>query len=180
MKKQNTKLVYFLRGLGFGIVFVTAVVGISSSRKSNKEIVTQELSREEIIEKAKEIGMVEGVDMKIDALLDATPTPEATEQSSASTESSTPEATKTPVSETPAATDKPSNEISKKSFTIKSGQPAEAVAKKLKNEGLIDDEKAFHTFLKDNKYATKLIAGRHEITIGGDYETIAKELCENK
>ncbi|MDO5293966.1 MAG: hypothetical protein Q4F05_14600 [bacterium] len=195
--KKNTKLAYFLRGLGFGIVFVTAVVGISGNNKDTKgdttNTVTKEMTREEFIEKAKEIGMVEGVDMKLDAILDATATPEASavaEKQEA--ESATAEPTKAPVktkspgqteaptkTETPAKTGVPAMTVEdgKKLFTIKEGQPATEVVRELVKAGLVDDEKEFHKFLQENDYLTKIIAGDHKITIDASYKTIAKELC---
>ncbi|MDO5522264.1 MAG: hypothetical protein Q4G58_17350 [bacterium] len=203
--RKNTKLAYFLRGLGFGIVFVSAVVGISGNSKSQKgdkaNTVVRDMTREEIIKKAKEIGMVEGVDMKLDAILDATATPDtgATPTSAENKEaSSKPEASKAPVdtnkasavpSKAPSKTNKPSSsdqpvdqsvvkvEDGKKLFTIKEGQPATEVVRGLVDAGLIDDEKAFHKFLQENKYLTKIIAGDHKITLDGSYKTIAKELC---
>ena len=74
---QKMKLAYFLRGLGVGMVFVTVVMAVSM--KENKTIVQKEMTKEQIIQKAKEYGMTEGIGMKVDQIFDATQTSEPTQ-----------------------------------------------------------------------------------------------------
>ena len=164
---QKMKLAYFLRGLGVGMVFVTVVMAVSM--KENKTIVQKEMTKEQIIQKAKEYGMTEGIGMKVDQLLDATPNPEATEVQNQKKEKDRKEkAQENPSVETGAT----------KKFEVFSGQTAAEVAKEIENQGLVDDAEQFHKFLNEEGYTTKLIAGKHKILIDSSYEQIAKQLCE--
>lgn len=160
---QKMKLAYFLRGLGVGMVFVTVVMAVSM--KENKTIVQKEMTKEQIIQKAKEYGMTEGIGMKVDQIFDATQTSEPTQA---------------PKEE---AQEKPTEEIlvepgATKKFEVFSGQTAGEIAKELENQGLVEDAEQFHKFLDEEGYTTKLIAGKHNISINGSYEQIAKQLCE--
>ena len=63
-----TKILYFLRGLGVGIVVTTLVVTIHNATKPASSI-NNGMSKEEIMEKAKEYGLVEPIDNKLDEIL---------------------------------------------------------------------------------------------------------------
>lgn len=69
MKKRDiTKIVYFLRGLGIGIIVTIIIVSIHDSRKPVSSQKTP-MSKEEIIEKAKEYGLVDAIDKKLNEIL---------------------------------------------------------------------------------------------------------------
>lgn len=72
--RKRTKLVYFLRGLGVGIM-VTVIVLCLHAAIEPKSTDRDSMTREEIIEKAKEYGLVEPLDNKLNQVLGtATPT----------------------------------------------------------------------------------------------------------
>ena len=52
-----------------------------------------------------------------------------------------------------------------------------AVAKILENQGVIDDYAKFDTYLNDKGYATRILVGTVDVTVGDDYKTIAQALC---
>ena len=85
MKKPDmTKIAYFLRGLGIGILVTIIIVTIHDSRGGTTKKETS-MSKEEIIVKAKEYGLVEPIDNKLDQIL-ATATPKADDNGSKSLE----------------------------------------------------------------------------------------------
>ena len=163
----NTKLVYFLRGLGIGIVFGTVVISISGKHNETTQVIKQEMTKEEILAKAKEYGYVEGVDSKVDSLLDQN----EAKQSEAPVKTAEPIQTAEP---TQKPTKAPVKEVE---FKIKVGETASSVAKRLAKAGFVDDAEAFKNYLIEQGYATKLIAGKHTITSGSTYKRIAKALC---
>ena len=69
MKKPDvTKIVYFLRGVGIGIIVTVLILTIY---KAGEPVSTmkQPMTKEEIIEKAKEYGLKEPIDTKLDEIL---------------------------------------------------------------------------------------------------------------
>ena len=119
-------LKYYLRGLGVGIVVTAVIMGIALGGKK------QELSNEEIKERAKELGMIEESTVLADAAAnfqaelnkenENNKEPEATPtQSPEPTAEPTPEATQEP---TPSATIEPSATPS----PIKTSEPSQAPA----------------------------------------------------
>lgn len=171
---KHTKLAYFLRGLGCGILFVTILMTVSARKSEKQDAAVQlvELSKEEIIAKAKEYGMEEGVGMKVDQLLDAT-------QSQEPTESPKPEETvDTKHTEVPKATSTPEVEsASELEFEVESGQSSREIADALEKIGLVEDAQEFNQYLEEYGYSTKIKAKTHHIPAGSSYKTIAKQLC---
>ncbi len=68
MKKTDiSKITYFLRGLGIGII-VTCLILVIHNGREEVSSTDSSLTREEIIEKAKEFGLVEPIDNKLDKI----------------------------------------------------------------------------------------------------------------
>lgn len=175
MKKRNKiTFGYFLRGLGIGILFTTIICIIHTNRLQ-KEYTP--LSQEEIIEKAKEYGMVEALDQTLDALekeennkAQSTPAP-ATELPT----TSSPENEKTESNMKEDNTqDKEDNKVTLERIEIEKGDSLKEVARKLKEVHIIEDEGAFKEYFNRKKLGSKVMIGTYNIPIGYSYSDIAK------
>lgn len=60
------------------------------------------------------------------------------------------------------------------SITVSAGSGSETLAASLLRAGLIDDSKAFNTYMVDNGYSTKIRVGTFSIPVGSTYEEICK------
>lgn len=157
------KFKYYLRGLGVGIIFTTLVMSISCVIHNNN------LSDEEIIEKAIELGMV-------------MPESQSESESEAQSESeSQSEPEVTTESQQPSETEAESEtnqtvhvETVQYILHINSGDSSWAIAKELYKNGMIDSQTAFSKYMSENGYAKRLRAGTYTITKGMTYEEIAE------
>ncbi len=190
------KFSYFLRGLGVGIVFAAIIllIGNAGADKAN-------LTDEEIISKAKQLGLVEAgkSDAEIDALFDessadadkasdestgestkAEATTEETTTKEATTEEATTEEATTEDATTKEATTeaKKSDKKSKKkdvTFVINQGMYSEELAALLYYYGVIDDADKFNDYLCYNHgYSERLQPGTYTVKQGADYDKIAR------
>lgn len=181
------KLTYFLRGLGVGIIF--AAVVFFTAYQTDKERMTDA----EIINRAKELGMVEKEDPLKDLLstqadmagdkgeskedaenaaLDST-TANSTEDSSATDE-------KTKMESTTEGTTETSAESKKGTVTIKidGGSSSYTVCQKLQTAGLIEDANEFDAYLVKNGYASRLRVGEYTLKQGMSFADIAAAISE--
>ncbi len=187
------KLKYYLRGLGIGILATVLILGISHSR-------SKPMSDEEVIQRAKELGMVESTylsQLNQDNLAEdpaeepsdseqmngAEPeTPEEPEQPA---EPETPEEPEQPAEpETPEEPEQPTEpenpeipEVPEESeyviFEIVRGQSSTTICRNLESAGLIEDATAFDRYLSRNGYDKRLQADTFEILKGASEEEIA-------
>lgn len=193
------KLKYYLRGLGAGILFSVLVFVFVVSLNEN------ELTDAEIIQRAKQLGMVEKTDSAIDMeklrgesqpTLEPTPT-HVPITVPTSTPSPTPNVTLAPtevpetlpevndiVTPTPteAAVISPTPAIEEKQnevsayIEIKGGMRSEDICALIKNAGLIDDAVSLNAYLIQNGYAEQLRVGKFELHNNMSFEEIAKHL----
>lgn len=191
------KLKYYLRGLGIGILVTTVILSLAGVGRKN-------MTDEEVVKRAKELGMVESTllsdlpdQTKTDevrptepeiSLQPETSEPEAGPESeeSASTPETpeapeeTPEAPKeTPVApeETPVSPEDGNPDIpagETVTMVIGRGESSTTVSKNLKRAGIVEDAAAFDRFLCNNGYDKKIITGTYEIPYGASEEEIAK------
>lgn len=191
------KLKYYLRGLGIGILVTTVILSLAGVGRKN-------MTDEEVVKRAKELGMVESTllsdlpdQTKTDevrptepeiSLQPETSEPEAGPESeeSASTPETpeapeeTPEAPKeTPVApeETPVSPEDGNPDIpagETVTLVIGRGESSTTVSKNLKRAGIVEDAAAFDRFLCNNGYDKKIITGTYEIPYGASEEKIAK------
>lgn len=187
------KITYFLRGLGIGIIFSALILSIAF--RSSNSTMTDEM----VIERAKELGMMEAGDSDdaLDQLLsqkeDTTGEANSEEQGEKasteeqSSEADTTEAASTQEQTTEAATteeqttEKAATEEKKKesktvSVTISRGMYSELVAEKLASLGVIDNASSFNKYLTDQGYAGRLVVGTYKLTPGEDYDSIARKI----
>lgn len=185
------KLKYYLRGLGIGILVTTVILSLAGVGRKN-------MTDEEVVKRAKELGMVESTllsdlpdQTKTDEVRPTEPEislqPETSEpEESASTPETpvapeeTPEAPKetpvapeeTPVSPEDGNPDIPAGETV--TLVIGRGESSTTVSKNLKKAGIVEDAAAFDRFLCNNGYDKKIITGTYEIPYGASEEEIAK------
>lgn len=185
------KLKYYLRGLGIGILVTTVILSLAGVGRKN-------MTDEEVVKRAKELGMVESTllsdlpdQTKTDEVRPTEPeislqpetsepeesastpeTPEAPEETPVAPEE-TPEAPEeTPVSPEDGNPDIPAGETV--TLVIGRGESSTTVSKNLKKAGIVEDAAAFDRFLCNNGYDKKIITGTYEIPYGASEEEIAK------
>ena len=184
------KLKYYLRGLGIGILVTTVILSLAGVGRKN-------MTDEEVVKRAKELGMVESTllsdlpdQTKTDEVRPTEPEislqPEISEpeagpepEESASTPETpvAPEETpvapeETPVSPEDGNPDIPAGETV--TLVIGRGESSTIVSKNLKKAGIVEDAAAFDRFLCNNGYDKKIITGTYEIPYGASEEEIAK------
>lgn len=179
------KFKYFLRGLGVGIVFASIVFLVAYNGKP-----AHKMSDADIIEKAKELGMVEKDD-PVKALLttekDKKKTTEAkkdkntkekstkekkTSEEKQTKEDKTTEETTEKVTTEGATTEKPKDEII--TVEVARGDTSYTVCQKLEAAGLIKDAAEFDTYLVENGYANRIRIDSYQFKMGMDFHDIAE------
>ena len=166
------KLKYYLRGLGIGILVTTVILSLAGVGRKN-------MTDEEVVKRAKELGMVESTllsdlpdQTKTDEVRPTEPgislqpeTPEAPEETPVAPE-------ETPVSPEDGNPDTTAGETV--TLVIGRGESSTTVSKNLKKAGIVEDAAAFDRFLCNNGYDKKIITGTYEIPYGASEEEIAK------
>lgn len=187
--KRYMERKYYLRGLGIGIVVTAIIMGIATSGKRG-------MTDEEIIARAKELGMVENTvlsekteeEAETEAAVDIANTENATEKSaieetkkpetSEEQKENTTEETKKPETSTEQQTtaDKKEDITSAvvKTITVNSGDGSYTVAKKLAEAGVVTSAENFDTYLCQNGYDKKLRTGNFSIPADASDEQIAR------
>jgi Predicted solute binding protein len=159
MKYFNIKSI--ILGVGMGIFFTSATGMVYF----NSIDVKQPMTKEEIVSKAKEFGLVEQSSILKPA--DTTPTPSATPTTAPT---ATPTATPKPTA-TSAPTLGPEVIV-----TVNNGDTAVVVAKKLYDNKMIGDQDTFINKMIDSKAAYKMTARQHSFRVGMTEEEIINEL----
>ena len=160
---------YFLRGLGVGIVFASLIFFMVY-----KENATPKMSDKQIIERAKELGMVEE-GSSIEDILHTSATSEAPEN--IDTASTTEKATEEKQT-TEATTENTTETTEKVSITVERGATSYTVCQKLQELGIIEDAAEYDNYLIENGYASRIRVGTHELTKGMDYHAIAEAISD--
>ena len=174
------KLKFYLRGLGIGILVTTVILGIASGRKQN-------MSDEEVIKRARELGMVESTlltnlpdqgkeetqpeESKMQETQPEETKPEETKAEESKAEETKPEETKPEESQPEETQNKETDKMV--SIVITKGESSTSVSKSLQKAGLVEDAAAFDKYLCANGYDKKIVTGTYEIPIGASEEEIA-------
>lgn len=162
---------YYLRGLGVGIVITAIVMGIAVSNKKPS------LTDEEIMIKAKALGMIENEELA-----------EAVEDTKKETEVKLREEIEQELrTEIEAEYEKMAQAVaginqergSKEqtetiTFRVGRGENPQSIDERLKDEGLISEEERFDDYLLENGYDRKIVAKEYTIPKDADMELIAK------
>ena len=166
------KLKYYLRGLGIGILVTTVILSLAGIGRKN-------MTDEEVVKRAKELGMVESTllselpdQTKAEEVRTTEPeiSPEPEETTSIPETPAAPE--ETPVSPEDGNPDTPTGETF--TLVIGRGESSTTVSKNLKKAGIVEDAADFDRFLCNNGYDKKIITGTYEIPYGASEEEIAK------
>lgn len=189
------KIKYFLRGLGFGILITSLLLG-TGTKKSGKT----DLNDSQVIERAKELGMLtkeEVKDYKMETALDnikdsmssddrketeteVTAAPEKEEKKEENKKDSTSTGDKdssnkkTSTAEKKEDSSKKKNKNSRKtiSITIEPGMVSQSIAKYLYQKNVIGSASDFNSYMQEHKVTEKLRAGEYEIPVDASYKEI--------
>ncbi|HOO28963.1 MAG TPA: hypothetical protein PLU43_10915 [Lachnospiraceae bacterium] len=180
------KLKLYLRGLGIGVIVTALLMGFSGSGK-------QTLTDDEIIAKAKALGMVqedqvllspeaENSDADVESADSAISSAQAVEEiNTAEAEPSEEEADAADTEQSEEEADAVDTEQSEDQaegepyvIEIAKGSSSDTVSALLQKGGLISDAADFDSYLCRYGYDHRIVSGKHEIPSGADYETIAK------
>lgn len=184
------KLKYYLRGIGIGIIVTTLI--LMAALAVHRE---QPLSDDEIIERARSLGMVMADELPVKDKLSDT---ELSETEAMGQEAATEDADNNgqdpdePQREEPDASDvskeepgdrdeKPQKEtVEQAEITIVGGEYSDAVCKKLKTAGVIEDADDFNKYLAKTGYDNLIQPGNYVIPLDADYDAIIKIITEKK
>lgn len=150
--KLNAKSV--LLGFGLGIIFSSSLTLMMSSTKNNLSIPKQQLTDTQILKRAKQLGWVDSNEFV---------------QVSNSQENQK-------LENEPRKNLEQEFEV----IIIKKNESSHNVIKKLKDAGLIEDEKAFTEYIQDEGLQAKIRTGTFKIKKGVDYKTIMNILTKSK
>ena len=194
------KLKYYLRGLGIGMMVTALILGISFSNRQGQA--AQTMTDDQIRERAAELGMVDSGELTLAELQNSAkqPTENTPEDVKETQETQTevslvtttepeittqPEATKAPeatsepeATEAPEITTVPDTAAPEQGqvagITINRGDDSGSVSRRLYEAGLVEDARAFDSYLCNNGYSRSINPGTYEIASGTSEEEIAK------
>ena len=181
------RLKYYIRGIGAGILLATIILSVSfyfGGGYKNKD-----LTDDEIIARAEELGMVMGEDQEDASAEDEQSLDddddEAEEDSeSAENEPEKPEEEMTLeefVQEAESAAPEPEDTtISYQAFTVSAGQSSETIANNLYSKGLIDDAKSFNKYLGELGVDDRIQSGTFYVQVGCSYDDIVALLVNKE
>lgn len=179
----------YLRGLGIGIAVTTILLTISFS------VAKKEPSAQEIVSRAKELGMVESsaylqntTEMTTEESTKEQPTvtagtlENATEKNTEATmEASTENATKATIPEetrnTETSGERTTIVVETITVELQGFQAAHQASAMLETAGVIDNAEAFTNFMIEKDYATRLLPGTYTFETGMSYEQVARRIC---
>ena len=199
---SKNKIYYLLLGLGLGIV-LTSSINIALNKPKHIEY-----SEQEIIEKARGLGMIsvkENIEANSKKDQDKNNKQDDIEEVSNKVETNREsnnqvnnQSIKTKVSQTQAkgqaktqSNIKPKEQqIQQKedvdsqpkyaTISIGNGDTATTIVSRLKEANVIQDEEDFMRVLKENKLQGKFITGSHQVKVNGTYDEILKSLIKEE
>lgn len=156
---------YYFRGLGTGIFIAVLALQIFT-----KPSIEQNLSEQQIRDRAKALGMVEGP-VYLEELDVLSVNDFVSENAVVSDNATTPD----DASKSANTTQPTVKELVV--VAVLPGEGSYSVAKKMYELGLVENAEEFDEYLCDNGYDKKLVVGNHEITTGDSIEEMATTLC---
>ena len=196
------KLKYYLRGLGLGILVTALILGIAHMAQDKKQGMTDE----EVITRAKELGMTESMvlaDMvssreenteqsaEPESTVEASSQPESDPSTEEKAEDNTEESSEAESSEAESSEAESSEPESTPDSTLSDGQEtveihivsgdsSVSVSKKLAEAGLVEDVKEYDRYLCANGYDKKIRVDSYTISVNATLEEIAKIITGQK
>lgn len=156
---------YYFRGLGTGIFIAVLALQIFT-----KPSIEQNLSEQQIRDRAKALGMVEGP-VYLEELDVLSVNDFVSENAVVSDNATTPD----DASKSANTTQPTVKELVV--VAVLPGEGSYSVAKKMYELGLVENAEEFDEYLCDNGYDKKLVVGNHEITTGDSIDEMATTLC---
>jgi len=167
---------YYLRGLGVGLVVATVILAIAYRINDSKT---------NIIEQARELGMVfpseiteasSEDDTSFDTTLEESTNDTSLEDTTedASLEDTTEEDTTTTEETSTEEATTTTVAVVTGQITITSSMGSESVSQALKNAGIISDWSDFNNYLINNGYAQRIQNGTFTVNSGMSYKEIAE------
>lgn len=184
------KLKYYLRGIGTGIIVTTLI--LMAAFAVHRE---QPLSDDEIIERARSLGMVMADELPVKDKLSDTKLSETEDAGQeAVTEGADdngsdpdepqgeePDGSDALKEETGDRDEKPKKEtVEQAEITIVGGEYSDAVCKKLKKAGVIEDVDDFNKYLAKTGYDNLIQPGNYVIPLGADYDEIIRIITDRE
>ena len=174
---------YYFRGLGTGIFIAVLALQIFT-----KPSIEQNLSEQQIRDRAKALGMVEGPVYleELDVLsVNDLVSENAVVSDNATVLDNETVSDNTTISDNATTPDDASKSANTTQPTVKElvvvavlpGEGSYSVAKKMYELGLVENAEEFDEYLCDNGYDKKLVVGNHEITTGDSIDEMATTLC---
>ena len=180
------KLRYYMRGLGIGILVTAILMSVTLDGK------TENLSDEEIIARAEELGMVmEYDDVVLADTVSDNQTEEPTKEPTKEPAEEPEEEQETVVTEKDEVSEAENDMMPEETqieeietdqtveITVQGGDGSQTVARKLAQAGLIDDVQAYDKYLCSNGYDKRICTGTHTIPVGAGEEEIAKIITKS-
>ncbi len=175
MRKVHEKSI--LLGIGIGMI-ITAIAGMIYSGGTGTQ---KELTKDEIISRAKSYGLIEPVKLLNEnnsAATDSTAADTTSEKSpgvSTVSQSSTEVADKTST----ANKEKTSTDTNERNIVIKieDGHISNEVMKQLLDKGIITNEKDFTNVIYSYKATRKIISGTYKFKKNEDLDYLVKTIC---
>ena len=176
------RLKYYLRGLGFGIIFAVVIMMIGIHNHDTS------LSDSQIIERAAALGMVPSTENNTEALhtealdneetgTENTENTESTENQEEINDSEDLQNNTEPAStENSLAED--TSTITTFTITVSNGDTCRMVAERLKAAGLIDDAENFRIYMGQKGVDHHIKNGDHVIPLGSSYDDIINLLTQ--
>lgn len=166
-------LKYYLRGLGLGIVLTAVLMGIMSGGK-------ERLTDEEIIVKAKALGMVEETVLN-DSVAKAKDET-ATQLRNEIKQELSVELEEKLRKEIEAEYAEPETEQVEApiEFIVNSGETAQSIGERLAEMGLVSSADEFIQFMKLNGFDRSIVAKNYTIPSGADMDTIARIITKKE
>lgn len=180
---------YFLKGMGIGVTVTALLFTIAFALNPPT------LSDEEVIARAKVLGMVESDEMEeeqeamsaeetqdeseasdeeaMKALRKLMDEQEAADADNAEDDTPAYKSTDT-VSDSGEDSETPGSTVA---FTVNSGEDSSTVAARLHRAGIITNPVEFDTYLSTNGYDTRIHPGSYNIPTGASYEAIANAIA---
>ena len=184
------RLKYYIRGIGIGIIFATLLLAISFYF-GKVNLSKNEMTDEEIITRAKELGMVmpDEEEENTEAEADSNKTEEAepleesetADTSEAEDEESTEPEVTGEVAEVLESDEAKAIEQTEETdettvtyvpFTVRGGESSDTVAYHLYREGLVDSSESFNEYMNSINVDERIQAGTFYIKQGSSYDDI--------
>ena len=160
------KLKYYMRGIGIGVLVTTIILVIAFAFSGNN------ISDEEIINRAKKLGMVESSKTMTNSTTNTTNSTNTTEGNQ-----TIPGATN-PMPDNNSTNSSSATNVNNDSvdFTISENDVSRTVIERLAQQGLISDAAAFNKYLNDKGLDNNLQNGTFKIRRGMSEEELANLL----